>query len=166
MTPDQQKRFWNKVLVGHPDECWEWQGSKNSGGYGNLHLDGTTVQAHRVAYWLTYGGDKPMTKFRNVGWAKKYRRFVLHRCDNRPCCNPSHLFLGSMSSNQKDAYKKGRKVQPRSEHANAKLTADQVRWARRAYSEGARQIDLAEKLGVCQRVISKVVRNETYKDVV
>ena len=124
------------------------------------------MQAHRVAYFLTFGGIGLQTGFRHEGRAKTYRRFVLHRCDNRKCCNPNHLFLGSMRANLLDAYKKKRKVQPRSQHANAKLTPEQVVEIRRRYDAGTdKQVPLAREFGVSQRVISLVVRRETYKDV-
>ena len=98
--------------------------------------------------------------------AKRYRRFVLHKCDNRPCCNPHHLFLGSMRANQLDAYAKGRKVQPKSQHSNAKLTAQQVREIRNRYDTGADlQIPLAKEFGVSQRAVSLIVRRETYRDI-
>lgn len=159
--------FWSRMNKDTTTECWEWTGAITSGGYGNLALNGVNVQAHRVAYYLAYGGIKLNTKFAQVGWAKRYKMFVLHRCDNRKCCNPAHLFLGSMRTNLLDAYKKGRKVQPRSEHANAKLTAAQVRDIRVRYMrDSLRQVDLAKEFGVSQRAISLIVRNETYKDIV
>lgn len=162
-TPDN---FWTKVQKKGTNDCWEWQGAKTSSGYGNLSWHGLHVQAHRVAYYLALGGIKLHTKFRQEGRAKKYRRFVLHTCDNRACCNPKHLFLGSMRANQLDAYAKGRKVQPRSGHANAKLTGDQVRTIRNMYDMGAyQQKQLAKEFGVSQRAISLVVRRETYKDI-
>jgi hypothetical protein len=65
-----------------------------------------------------------------------------------------------------DAYTKGRKVQPRSKHVNAKLTTEQVKEIRRKYDVGeAMQIPLAKEYGVSQRAISLIVRRETYKDV-
>ena len=162
-TPE---KFWSRVSIGAPDDCWEWQGAVTSSGYGNLSWGGAHAQAHRVAFALSHGGIALHTGFRQVDRAKKYRRFVLHKCDNRKCCNPNHLFLGSMSTNQKDAYAKGRKVQPRSKHANAKLLSEQVREIRRRYAQGeAVQVDLAAEYGVSQRAISLIVRNETYKDV-
>lgn len=107
-----------------------------------------------------------LTGFRHEGRAKRYRRFVLHKCDNRKCCNPKHLFLGSMRANLLDAYAKGRKTQPRSAHVNAKLTLEQVRNIRTTYDAGyTRQVDLAAKYGVSQRAISLIIRRETYKDV-
>jgi hypothetical protein len=158
--------FWSRVNRGPATVCWEWQGSFTSSGYGNLSWGGLPVQAHRAAYYLAYGGIALQTGFRLEGKAKRYRRFVLHTCDNRKCCNPSHLFLGSMRANLLDAYSKGRKAQPKSLHANAKLTAEQVRDIRRLYDKGGvRQIDLAARYGVSQRAISLVVRRETYKDI-
>lgn len=163
-TPE---KFWARVDTSDPDGCWLWLGAKTSSGYGNLSWGGVVAQAHRVAYWLTHGNIRLETGFRHVGAAKRYKRFVLHKCDNRACCNPAHLFLGSMRTNMLDAYHKGRKVQPKSKHANAKLSPDDVREIRRAYAQtGVRQVDLARTFRVSQRVISLVVRNETYKDVV
>jgi len=158
--------FWARVDQPSAKACWVWIGAKTSSGYGSLMWHGRHVQAHRVAYWLTHGGIRLDTQFRVAGVAKRYRRFVLHRCDNRLCCNPEHLFLGSMRANQLDAYAKGRKTQPKSKHANAKLSPAQVRQIRRAYSAGGvRQVGLAAKYGVSQRCISLIVRNETYKDI-
>lgn len=165
-TKNTPETFWSRVERGADPDCWEWQGSKTSAGYGNLSWHGAPVQAHRVAYYLTYGGIALQTGFRHDGKAKRYKRFVLHRCDNRLCCNPNHLFLGSMRTNMRDAYAKGRKTQPKSGHANAKLTPDQVRNMRAEYNAGSvRQVELAAKYGVSQRAVSLIIRHETYKDV-
>lgn len=162
-TPE---KFWTKVRICSPNECWEWQGAVTSSGYGNLSWHGLHVQAHRVAYFLTNGGISLPTNFRQEGAAARYRRFVLHKCDNRLCCNPEHLFLGSMRSNLLDAYAKGRKAQPKSKHANAKLTATQVVAIRRRYDIGKNtQQQLAVEFGVTQRAISLIVRRESYKDI-
>jgi len=162
-TPEN---FWRSVNRGAPDLCWEWQGATTSSGYGNLSWHGLHVQAHRVAYSLTNGGISLETGFRMEGKAKRYKRFVLHTCDNRLCCNPKHLFLGSMRTNLLDAYKKGRKQQPQSQHVNAKLTPEDILAIRSEYDAGGvRQVDLASRYGVSQRAISLVVRRETYKDI-
>ena len=160
------KTFWARVHIRTPDECWLWLGARTSSGYGNLSWDGEHVQAHRVAYFLTYSGISLLTDFRQSGVAKRYRRFVLHKCDVRACCNPSHLFLGSMRSNLLDAYAKGRKVQPRSAHVNAKLSPAQVIAIRSSYDAGGNtQQRLANQFGVSQRVISLIIRRETYRDI-
>jgi hypothetical protein len=89
---------------------------------------------------------------------------VLHSCDNRKCCNPKHFFLGSYSDNQRDAYNKKRRAQPKgAAHVNAKLTTKQVEAIRKRYAAGEYQQPLAEKYGVSQRVISLIVRGESYK---
>lgn len=159
------KSFWARVDKRSRNECWNWQGSCNSTGYGTVAWHGVVVQAHRVAWFLTHGGVALQTKFRQSGRAKRYRRFVLHQCDNRKCCNPAHLFLGSMRANQLDAYAKGRKVQPQgANHANAKLSKVQATTIRKVYNAGGtRQIDLAVLYGVSQKVISLIVRGETYR---
>jgi hypothetical protein len=162
-TPES---FWARVRIGSEDRCWEWQGAKTSSGYGSLSWHGLHVQAHRVAYYLSNGGVSLMTGFRMPGKSRRYQRFVLHKCDNRACCNPAHLFLGSMRANLLDAYRKGRKVQPQSKHVNAKLTAVSVRLIRKQYDVGRyTQQQLATKYGVSQRVISLITRRETYKDI-
>jgi hypothetical protein len=162
-TPE---KFWVRVQIGAPDVCWEWLGAKSSSGYGNLSWLGLHVQAHRVAYFLGSGNIDLHTNFRQKGVAKRYQKFVLHKCDNRLCCNPKHLFLGSMRTNLLDAYEKGRKTQPKSQHANAKLTAAQVIEIRKRYDAGeTKQKQLAAEFGVTQRVISLVTRHETYRDV-
>jgi hypothetical protein len=94
----------------------------------------------------------------------KATTFVLHKCDNRKCCNPKHFFLGTHSDNMYDAYTKKRKSQPRGgAHANAKLTDTQAARVRTLYASGYTQVRLAEKYSVSQRAISLIVRGETYK---
>jgi hypothetical protein len=154
---DTSDKFWARVTKAGPDECWEWTGSKNSGGYGVVRYDGVCAQAHRVSYFLTHDGIGLLTGFRIEGRATRFKNFVLHKCGNRLCCNPNHLFLGSMRTKE---------VQPRSRHVNAKLTPDQVREMRHLYdTKQMYQRPLAKKFNISQRVVSLVVRRETYKDI-
>ena len=153
-TPES---FWARVKKSRG--CWEWQGSCNSSGYGSVGWHGVLYSAHRVAAWLS--GLLPTPEAPND---PKAATFVLHKCDNRKCCNPKHFFLGTYSDNMYDAYKKRRKAQPRGgEHANAKLTNSQAATVRRLYASGYTQVNLAEKYSVSQRAISLIVRGETYK---
>lgn len=95
-----QKRIWKKIKIVEGDGCWEWQGSIGSGGYGNTTLSrsGIThaVNAHRVVYEMHIGKAIPA----NV--------FVCHSCDNKKCCRPDHLFLGTASENMFDHVSKGK----------------------------------------------------------
>lgn len=151
--------FWGRVNKTDHTQCWEWQGSCNNTGYGTVAWGGKVYTAHRIAAWLSGLVDQP-----SVPDDARALSHVLHRCDNRKCCNPSHFFLGNYADNLRDAYSKKRKVQPKgSEHANAKLSRMQAESIRRRYDSGEKQVPLAQEFGVSQRVISLIVRGESYK---
>lgn len=86
--------FWRQVDKSSPDECWNWTGAK-SRGYGHVSFQREQWAASRLSYVLTYG---PIQN----------GLFVLHHCDNRACCNPNHLFLGTHQDNMDDMMQKGR----------------------------------------------------------
>lgn len=88
------KRFWSKVNKTEGG-CWEWTGSLQTQGYGNIEIKGKRLLPHRIAYVL-HKGEIPQ------GLS------VCHHCDNPKCCNPEHLFLGTAADNMNDASQKGR----------------------------------------------------------
>jgi hypothetical protein len=157
--PQTAENFWSRVRRAGVDECWEWVGSCNSTGYGTVMWQQKAYTAHRVAAWLSGLVDSPSTPV-----SSREPTHVLHRCDNRKCCNPSHFFLGTFSDNQRDAYRKRRRAQPQgAAHVNAKLTTAQVAEIRARYAAGELQVPLAREYGVSQRAVSLIVRKETYK---
>ena len=152
------EQLWRRVDIKGVDDCWPWTGKVNDSGYGSFTVSGDARGAHVWAFMLATGTVDPDR--------------VMHTCDNRRCCNPNHLFEGSSSDNAKDCWQKGRnfyqrnpEARPRgTTHANAKLTAAQVSAIRTSYSTGMyRQVDLAKRYKVSQRVISLIVRRESYK---
>lgn len=92
-------RFWPKVdKSGGQDGCWEWKGctdNTRNGGYGMFTMDYRSHRAHRIAYELTHG---PIPD----------GLVACHHCDNPRCCNPSHLFIGTVADNNADRERKGR----------------------------------------------------------
>lgn len=96
---DQFEKFKSSVLV-TPSGCWEWQKSRNARQYGVFCTNGTRFMAHRWSYAFHIG---PVPS----GY------FVCHKCDNPPCVNPEHLFVGTHQDNMNDAKSKGRMSVPK-----------------------------------------------------
>ena len=151
---------------GGPDACWNWTASLNKG-YGQLGAgpcppgvarnNRVPLKAHHVAYELEHGAIPPGA-------------FVLHRCDNPRCCNPSHLFLGTQADNVRDMDSKRRRVTAdrRGEaHGYAKLTDESVREIRRLYAaHAATQTSLACQFGVTQAQISSIVLRKSWSHII
>lgn len=86
----------NRVSVESASQCWVWSLARDKDGYGVAHQGKKNIRAHRVSYEV-FIGQIP----EGMG--------VLHKCDNPPCCNPEHLFLGNNQDNMDDMVAKGRK---------------------------------------------------------
>lgn len=149
-----KKRFWSKVDIRGPKECWEWQAYRKPEGYGRFWLDGCTRYAHRVAWLLTYG---PIPK----------KMCICHRCDNEPCCNPAHLFLGAYADNNTDRNQKGRSASEKGEdNPQSKITEEQVQAIRKEYATGRiTQEKIACHYGLTQGCISLLVRRKRWNHV-
>ena len=154
--PPVAERFWARVDRRGPDECWEWQGTRISGKYGRLARDGYHVWAHRLA-WELENGPIPDGLL------------VCHRCDNPPCCNPAHLFLGTYADNARDRDLKGHRILPPqqgSHNPQSRLTEDQVRGIRVLLAQGTPRSEVAVRYGVGRQAISKIANGRRWTHVV
>lgn len=148
------ERFENKFNKLGEDDCWIWFGRKHCQGYGYFRLSGYLTLAHRVA-WTLYRGEIP------DGLC------VLHHCDNPPCVNPRHLFLGTQIDNVKDAQDKGKYQGRYGERAcRVKLTQSDVDYIRFVLSisvegSGVNKF-LARQFGVQAAAISKIKTGRTW----
>lgn len=153
-----EERFWSKVDKREPDDCWEWQASLDTRGYGNFGVprnDGTgryiMQRAHRMAWGFTNG---PL-----LGSGQH----LCHTCDNRKCVNPAHLFVGNPQINMQDCATKGRFNDRKGENnPRAKVTEDIVRAVR---AETLTLSKLMAKYNLPQTTVSDIRRRSTWKHV-
>jgi len=139
-------RFMSKVEK--TNTCWIFKGPRNGSGYGSFLVTRNrgqkrTEMAHRVSWELFYG-------------VISSKLCVLHRCDNRICVNPEHLFLGTHKDNTQDCIAKGRFVNPPHNHSNRKLSLFEVQQIQELYARGNGRI-LAKQFGVSQQTISSII---------
>ena len=149
-------RFWKNV--DKTGNCWEWTGSR-SNNYGQMSIKCKTVKAHRIS-WEIHNGPIP-----HIDGVDYRGTCVCHKCDNRGCVNPDHLFIATNAENLKDRDRKGR--QSRGEdHCCAVLTKNQVIIIRKWYSYGdIGQRPLAKYFSVSRRTISAIVHRKTWKHI-
>lgn len=164
-------RFWPKVRKGAPDECWEWQGARQQTGYG--YLQGGALYgkrwaiAHRLSWEIEHGVPVPEGKC------------VCHHCDNPPCVNPAHLYVGTKADNARDRASRGRgrenrqhgaananygKGLPGEANGNAKLTEADVRQIIKALKQLPRRSTAAigRDFGVSQQTVSNIARRKSW----
>jgi len=144
MNTPLKDRFWDKVDASNPDGCWIWSAHCNRGGYGTI--DGTI--ASRVSWELENGAI--------LGGLD-----VCHQCDNPPCVNPSHLFLGTASDNLKDSVRKGRLDHRGERNSNAKLNYAKVQSIRES---SLLQCKLAKLYGVTRNSIYNIQKKLTWQN--
>jgi hypothetical protein len=162
LKTDPLARFWSKV--DRTGECWTWTAGCTPNGYGKFSpTPKVAIGAHRWIYEQLRG---PIPD----------GLFVCHRCDNRPCVRPDHLFLGTNSDNLLDASAKGRaaagdrhgnRLHPERVHRgeqcwNTPFTADQIRAIRRRRAGGEKPGKLAAEFGVSYQTIRNIIVGKTW----
>ncbi len=164
LRPDLQdviERFEAKFERRGPDECWEWQASRMPKGYGRFGtVRGISSMnlAHRVSYVL-YNGKLPVIE----GW---HGACVLHRCDNPPCVNPAHLFVGSIKDNIHDMIDKNRQsinypVEGKP-FCNARLTVEQVISIR---ADPRNCCQIGRELGISSTHVGYIKKRKVWKQI-
>lgn len=165
-TASLETRFWHYVDKSNPDGCWPWLSTRTDKGYGQIRAGGKPrryLLAHRLSYEMVRG---PIPE----------GMVICHRCDNPPCVNPAHLFLGTHSDNMQDMLAKGRGLKGVPSHPNsvrrgesngsAKLTAEEVGVIRERYaSGGVAYASLGEAYGVTAGMIWRIVRRKAWRHV-
>jgi hypothetical protein len=157
-----EERFWRSVdkdgpLAPRPElgHCWLWTAKTNEHGYGLFSVKGRHVRAHRVAWEMHHERQIPPGQV------------VRHRCDVRICVRHDHLMLGTHADNGDDAARRRRGTVPLGEKVpSAKLTAEQVQWARQQYDSKLNTCaGLARILNVSQTTMSAVLKRESWQHV-
>lgn len=133
------ERFWSKVQINQPDECWPWLGVVAKNGYGRFAVKECHFPAHRAAWVFANNRDIPDGLH------------VRHSCDNPICCNPSHLSIGTHQDNMRDRY---------SQEGATKLSENDVREMRRLDLEGWPVAAIADKFGIHKRYARRVLAGE------
>ena len=157
-SPEQaEASFWSRVDKNGPNGCWVYTGHRNKDNYGaiNIRQEG---RVHRLAHrytWALKHGEVP----------KGYH--VLHRCDNPPCCNPDHLWLGTDADNCQDMYQKGRDGSRGERNSHAVLNAEKVLTIRAEYRRDnhskSNAKELAARYGVTAEAILHIVARRCWK---
>lgn len=147
----KEERFWGKVNKTQKGSCWEWIGKTIVMGYGQMRFGGARKSTHRISWEMHYG-EIPKGIF------------VCHKCDNRLCVNPDHLFLGTHQANMDDMYSKGRENQARGESSYlSKLTESDVLSIYERANRRESQSALAKEFGVSPSNIYYIKTQRTWK---
>lgn len=149
---DPVLRFWPKV--DKSGDCWVWTGSRDAKGYGMFALNGKAIRTSRFSWMLAHGSIPDGLH-------------VLHKCDNPPCVNPSHLFLGTNADNMRDRANKGHYQYQKDPltKPHRKLTPDQVREIRRLYPLGKyTQKQLGKMFGISRIQVQYILYRKAWVD--
>jgi len=137
--------FCRKVAIGNPNDCWEWQASCGTPGYGNWG-HGKPGAAHRATFKLFNGEPNGL---------------VLHKCGNRKCCNPNHLYDGTWDDNRRDSEEHGT-APLGSRHGLSKLTEEDVLEINAALKAGEMHKDIAARFPISPTNISHIKAGSTW----
>lgn len=151
-----EDRFWRYVTRASDAECWPWTGATTKRGYGMLPAGDRNAgerrnnMAHRISWALAHG---PIPEGMDV----------CHSCDNPPCVNPAHLFIGTRADNMRDCARKGRSCKGE-RNGQAKITAADVRDIRRLRAQGEKLLPLARRYGLTEGTVCNIANGKSWKE--
>lgn len=151
--PTPEERLWSKVSIASRGSCLEWTGARSASGYGIFMINRKRVQTHRAA-WMFTNGDIPKGKM------------VCHNCDNRLCCNPGHLFIGSAKDNTLDMIAKGRHKPfcTRGEsHHKSKLREGEVLQIRMLHASGVSISMICERFSISRQHANGIIKKRIWR---
>jgi hypothetical protein len=147
------ERISSKTVVDESTGCWVYKGHKNRDGYGRIFYEGNQRECHRVVWELVFGVIP-------AGLC------VCHKCDNPPCINPKHLFLGTHGDNTRDKMSKGRQRSLVGEDCpRSKLRNEDIIQIRSRYTKGISQSELGREYKVAQSTIWRIVNSQRWKHI-
>jgi len=146
-----EERFNEKWIPVTESGCWLWTGATYNSGYGQIKTPYKSYRAHRVALML-------------AGVELKDDDLALHKCDNKLCVNPDHLYAGTHQDNMDDATSRGRRVCGEKHHSS-KLTADDVSAIRAQFENGVSTVQVAKQYGICQATAYEIKSMKIWRNI-
>lgn len=145
-TEEDIIKYWSKVDIKSKDDCWEWLAGINADGYGNFYCDYKTYSASRLS-WIFTNGPIPEGKL------------CLHKCDNRKCVNPNHLYIGTHSDNNSDREWRN----PGTSGRQSSIGASGIRTVQKLFKQGYSQKSISECFGLSTGQIHRLCRGTSGK---
>lgn len=141
----ERERFLSRVDMKSDSDCWLWTGRTNPDGYGQFDCQNTAIASHRYM-WSILNGEIPSDMV------------ICHKCDNPPCCNPQHLFMGTVQDNVRDRDTKGRQANHSgTKNGRAVLSEAEVLRVRALRDSGVTYKGIAREMGVSEGCINHIL---------
>jgi hypothetical protein len=151
-SPEIRKKLKSKIEIDE-NGCWNFLGKLKKDGYGRMHYNGKYYPVHRLSYliFVEYVEDS---------------KLICHKCDNRKCLNPSHLYAGTHADNTRDMYERGRQnLKIGESHHNAKFKEHEILTFRRLHKNGVSISEISKKYSVPYKTIHKIISRKTWMHV-
>jgi hypothetical protein len=143
----REQIFWENIDKKGENECWEWTGYCIDSGYGQMRNSGNLILTHIYSYNLHHG---PVPEGKEV----------CHKCNNRPCCNPKHLYADTHKGNMEYAARLGRIT-----NTGHKLTINDVKDIRKMVAKGASNTAIAKQFSISTQSVTNIRTGKTWRGI-